>query len=112
MIDLTAFNSDIGIAKHTACRDAMMRWLASFLVLGRTTAATVHVAVPFVGCRGANACRNRCGLLNSDMRIALHVAVGRAAIHAVHDGTAIDSDISVTGISQIDSLMQKAKCLA
>ena len=100
VINLAIRDVDVCVAEHTACGDAELWLLACFLVVHRTATAAKHVAVPAArGGRADGAIRD------GDAGIALHVAVSRAAIHAVHDGAAVDGDVSVAGICLVGELV-------
>ena len=99
----------VGVAKHAACGDAELLRVV-FGIAVRAATASIHITVPAANAfKADDGALVRVGLFDGDVSIALHMAVGAAAIHAVHDRAAIHCDMGVTHVGLIHYLVHRRK---
>ena len=99
MEDVATVDSNFGVAKDATRSNTMLRFVGSYRIAVRTTTTTIDVTMPASQTGSAdNGGVGSIGIVDGDMGIALHVAVGTTAIDAARDSATIDSDIGVAHI--------------
>ena len=103
MINLTAIDSDISVAEHTACRNAQVSLAVAVNITACTATTTIDVAVPATLSSDTDGTA-----IHRHMGVALHVAIGRATINVSLDvGVVADDHMSVSHISLINNLSKR-----
>ena len=109
MHDGAACDVEVGVAKHAASGNAELLRVV-FGIAVRAATASIHITVPAANAFKADGgALVRVGLFDGDVCIALHMAVGTATIHVVHDRAAIHSDMGVANVGLIHHLVQRRK---